>query len=200
MKFAPCSENEELKKKTIFRGVFLIFLFFWVLASPVEAKKASLTGIRVTNTWYYCLLDFKVTDCFTEEMRKAIDNGIPTTFTFYIELQEIRGFWWNKKIADLKVSHDIQYDNLKKVYRVRLSEKNNRVFVVEDFQEAKKLMSEINGFGVTELSNLEKGNKYQILMMAELDKIRLPFYLHYIFFFLSLWDFDTDWYTMKFQY
>jgi len=200
MKLAPRSQNEELKKKIIFQGVFLIFLFFWVSASSVEAKKASLTGIRVTNTWDYCLLDFQVTDCFTEEMRKAIDNGIPTTFIFYIKLQEIRGFWWNKKVADLKVSHDIQYDNLKKVYRVRLSEKNNRVFVVQDFQQAKKLMSEIKGFGVTELSNLQMGNRYQILMMAELDKIRLPFYLHYILFFLSLWDFDTDWYTVKFQY
>lgn len=36
--------------------------------------------------------------------------------------------------------------------------------------------------------------------MAELNKIRLPFHLHYVFFFLSLWDFETDWHTIKFTY
>jgi len=37
-------------------------------------------------------------------------------------------------------------------------------------------------------------------MMAELDKIRLPLYLHYVFFFLSLWDFETDWYAVDFLF
>jgi hypothetical protein len=37
-------------------------------------------------------------------------------------------------------------------------------------------------------------------MMAQLDKIRLPFYLHYVLFFVSLWDFETDWYAVDFRY
>jgi hypothetical protein len=28
----------------------------------------------------------------------------------------------------------------------------------------------------------------------------LPFYLHYVLFFLSFWDFETDWYTVDFIY
>ena len=103
-------------------------------------------------------------------------------------------------IADLKVSHEIKYDNLKKVYIVRLSSKDNKMIYVKDFDKAKKLMSEIVGLKVTELRNLQRGNHYQISMMAELDKIRLPFYFHYVFFFLSLWDFETDWYTVDFRY
>jgi hypothetical protein len=133
-------------------------------------------------------------------MKKAIDNGINTTFTFYIELYEIRDLWWDRQIADLSVSHHIKYDNLKKVYTVTLSEKDNKVFYVEDFDKAKKLMSEIRGFGITRLHNLQKGKRYQVRMMAELDKITLPFYLDYVFFFLSLWDFETDWYTVDFSY
>jgi len=140
-----------------------------------------------------------VTGCFTEEMEKAIENGIVTTFTFFIKLYETRTLWWDKNIADLKVSHEIQYDNLKKIYVVKLSEKQKPIFV-KDFDEVKKLMSEIVGLKVTELSNLRKGTRYQIHMMAELDEIKLPFYLHYVLFFLSLWDFETDWYTIDFRY
>jgi len=36
--------------------------------------------------------------------------------------------------------------------------------------------------------------------MAELDKLELPLYLHYIFFFLYLWDFKTDWHAVDFRY
>jgi len=35
---------------------------------------------------------------------------------------------------------------------------------------------------------------------AELEKVRLPLYLHYVLFFVSLWDFETDWYTVDFIY
>ena len=170
------------------------------LAVPAMAEDARLADIVVTNTRTHLLLYFTVEDCFTENMKKAIDNGVNTTFTFFVNLQEVRDWWWDKKIADLKVSHEIKYDSLKKIYEVRLSSRDGKVVFGEDFDQAKKLMAEIVGLKVTELRNLSRGNRYQINMMAELDTIKLPFYFHYVFFFLSLWDFETDWYSVDFKY
>jgi len=166
-------------------------------AWPAEAR---LTDIVVTNTRDDLLVYFSVTECFTDEMEKAINNGVRTIFTFFVKLNEVRDWWWDKDIADLKVSNEIKYDGLKKVYTLRLSSPEERVVDVKNFEEAKRLMSEIVGLKVTELRNLQRGNRYQISMMAELEKIRLPFYFHYVFFFLSLWDFETDWYTVDFRY
>ena len=42
-------------------------------------------------------------------------------------------------------------------------------------------MSEIVGLKITNIKNLQKDKHYQVRMMAELDKIKLPFYLHYVF-------------------
>jgi hypothetical protein len=189
-----------LTKKTAVLAAVSLFLHFSLLTPTLKAEEARIKDIAVINSWDHCILSFSVTGCFTEEMKKAIDNGINTTFTFYIKLYEVRELWWDRQIADLSVSHNIKYDNLKKVYMVTLSEKVDKVFYIEDFDEAKKLMSEIKGFGITRLHNLQKGKRYQVRMMAELDKITLPFYLDYIFFFLSLWDFETDWYTVDFSY
>jgi hypothetical protein len=189
-----------LTKKTAVLAAVTLFLHFSLLTPTLKAEEARIKDISVINSWDYCILSFSVTGCFTEEMQKAIDNGINTTFTFYIKLYEVRELWWDRQIADLSISHNIKYDNLKKVYRVTLSEKVDKVFYMEDFDEAKKLMSEIKGLGITRLHNLQKGKRYQVRMMAELDKITLPFYLDYIFFFLSLWDFKTDWYTVDFSY
>ena len=179
-------------------AVVIVFLSGLLLNTVTFAQEARLVDIAVTNTRDHLLLYFKVTDCYPEEMKKAIDNGIHTTFTFFMKLYEERKFWIDKEVAGLKLSHDIQYDSLKKLYVVRLSEKDNKLIFVKSFDKAKDLMSEVMGFKLTELSNLQKGNRYYVQMMAELDKIKLPFYLHYIF--LSLWDFETDWYTVNFTY
>ena len=59
-------------------------------------------------------------------------------------------------------------------------------------------MAEIDRLKVVPLNQLEKGRQYQLRAKAQLDKLTLPLYLHYVLFFVSLWDFETDWYTIDF--
>jgi hypothetical protein len=178
----------------------MILIMASLLATPAMADEAQLTDIVAISDGDDLLLYFRVTGCFTEEMISAIENGINTTFTFFVGLYEVRDLQLDKDIAELRVTHSIVYDNLKKVYKVRLSETNNEMILVEDFREAKSLMSKIVGIKLTELNKLQKGTRYQVSMMAELDKIRLPLYLDYVLFFLSLWDFETDWYKVNFTF
>lgn len=180
--------------------VLLLALLSLLAALPARAQQARLSDIVVTNTLEDLIVYFSVEDCYTAEMLQAIESGIPTTFTFYMHLYEKRNFWWDRKIAELEVQHTVTYDTLKKRYEVRLSEKPEEIILVEDFEEARRLMSEIVGLEVAPLGLLEKEQQYQLRMMVELDKIRLPLYLHQVLFFLSLWDFETDWYTVDFLY
>ena len=181
-------------------AVVTICLMVPLLTTMARAEEARLTDIVAAITGEHLIIYFRVSECFTEEMKKAIENGINTTFTFFVTLHEVRDFQLDNKIADLHVRHDIVYDNLKKVYKVSLSERDNKTIHVEDFNEAKNLMSEIVDLKLTGIQNLRNGNQYKVRMMAELDKIKLPLYLDYILFFLSLWDFETDWYTVNFTY
>ena len=199
--------DEHWGKKTFWfrpmRGLksLLLITILWVVwAVPAMAKEAYLSDFVVTNTRDHLLVYFTVNNCFTPEMNNAIESGIETTFTFFVQLHEKRDLIWDKKIADLEVSHSIKYDSLKKIYSVRFSEDNNREVTARTFEEAKKLMAEIVALKVVPMHQLKKGKRYQLQMMAQLDKIRLPFYLHYVFFFLSLWDFETDWYAVDFRY
>ncbi len=179
----------------------LLFTLLWVAwAAPATAKEAYLSDFVVTNTRDHLLVYFTVNNCFTPEMNNAIESGIETTFTFFVQLYEKRDLIWDKKIADLEVNHSIKYDSLKKTYSVRFSEDNSREVTARTFEEAKKLMAEIVALRVVPMHQLRKGKRYQLQMMAQLDKIRLPLYLHYVFFFLSLWDFNTDWYAVDFRY
>ena len=181
-------------------ALVMIFLMGSLVATPARAEEARLTDIVATSAGEHLLIYFRVTGCFTEDMIKAIENGINTTFTFFIGLYEVRDFQRDKNIAELRVTHSIVYDSLKKAYKVRLSERNSEMILVEDFHEAKNLMAKIVGVKLNGLNKLQKGNRYQVSMMAELAKIRLPLYLDYVLFFLSLWDFETDWYKVNFTY
>jgi len=179
----------------------MLVMIFWVAgALPAMAKEAYLSDFVVTNTRDHLLVYFAVNNCFTPEMNNAIESGIETAFTFFVQLHEKRDLIWDRKIADLEVNHSIKYDSLKKIYSVRFSEGSNREVTARTFEEAKKLMSEVAALEIVPMHQLKKGKRYQIQMMAQLDKIRLPFYLHYVLFFLSLWDFETDWYAVDFRY
>jgi N-dimethylarginine dimethylaminohydrolase len=193
-------EMEQPKKRRYLWMALAIILLLPILESPVHGQKARLADIVVTNTRDDLLVYFSVRDCFTAEMIKAIQNGIPTTFNFFVQLFEKKDYALDRKIADLRVSHTIYYDNLKKTYVVTLDEKKGKSISVKDFEKAKKLMSEIVGLGVTKLTMLQKKHRYRVRMMAELKRIELPFHLHYVLFFLSLWNFETEWYTVEFGY
>jgi hypothetical protein len=184
--------------KKALTGLLIILLLH--VATAVPAQQAYLSDIVVTNTRDHLLVYFTVNGCFTADMNAAIDSGIETTFTFFVKLYEKRSLIWDKEKADIVLRHSIKYDNLKGTYEIKLSEENDKTVTVNNFEQAKKLMAEVVALKVMPMNQMKKGFRYQLQMMAQLDKIKLPFYLHHVLFFLSLWDFETDWYAVDFKY
>jgi hypothetical protein len=182
--------------------VALFLLLFLPLLSPppLQADEATLSDIIVTNTQEDLLVFFDIKGSFTREMEEAILNGIPTTFTIYIKLYRARTLWLDASIADIELEHNIKYDSLKNEFRVTRSEDNHSELVFKEFDAAKRAMAEIKNIKIVPLRELNKNGHYQLRVKAELEKVRLPLYLHYVLFFVSLWDFETDWYTVDFTY
>ena len=181
--------------------LFLLFCLTWSSPSPLQGAEATLSDIIVTNTQEDLLVFFDIQGCFTREMEEAILNGIPTTFTTIIRLYKTRTLWFDGSISSLRLEHAIKYDSLKNEFRVTRSEdKSNKELVFKEFEKAKKAMAEIRDIEVVPLKELQRKSKYQLRVKAELEKVRLPLYLHYVLFFVTLWDFETDWYTVDFTY
>ena len=178
----------------------ILFCLLLLVQNLAFAQEAKLTDIIVTNTRDDLLVYMNVEGAFREKMQTAVLSGVPTTFSFFITLFKARNLWFDKKIADIKVTHTVKYNNLKKEFMVKRSWEDGEPLVTQSFTEVKELMTEIDSLKVAPLSALEKGLNYQIRAKAELSKLTLPFYLHRVFIFLSLWDFETDLYTIDFTY
>ena len=178
----------------------LILAILLVVQNLAYAQDAILTDIIVTNTRDDLLVYLTVEGAFREKMNNAILSGVPTTFSFFISLYQERNLWLDKEVADIKITHTLKYNNLKKEFVVKRSWENGDPLVMQSFDEARKLMTEIDSLKIVPLRMLEKGRRYQIRAKAELSKLTLPYYLHYVLFFVSLWDFETDLYTIDFVY
>lgn len=189
--------NRSSQRITCFFALMFLLLSIYGLAM---AKDAKLANIIVTNTRDDLLIYLSVEGAFTQKMEDAVKNGVPASFSFFVNLYRSRGIWFDKKLADLTITHTIKYNSLKKEYAVSRSWDNNSPVVVQSFDTARRLMTEIDSLKVIPLGLLEKGKQYQIRAKAKLSRVTLPYYLHYVLFFLSLWDFETDWYTIDFIY
>jgi hypothetical protein len=132
-------------------------------------------------------------------MESAILAGVPTTFTFLLDLYQERPNWIDEKISSVIVKQTIKYDNVKKVFYIS-STGGNKQSEFQDFEAAQKAMSELNGIVVASLKDLQKNGSYYVMVKAKLDEIRLPMHMEYVLFFVSLWDFETDWYRQGIIY
>jgi hypothetical protein len=179
---------------------FLLWLFFFTLASLFQVRnsygqEAAITDFTVANSEDSLLLYLTVTNWLTEDMKAAIHNGIPITFVFTINLFAERSKWPDKKIREHEFNHIMEYDSLKKQYRIHRIEKGD-TRVTASLEEAKMLMSEINGFKVLQLDELETGTPYILRAKVKLARKTMPLYFHYLIPFSSPWDFETKWHEL----
>jgi hypothetical protein len=190
--------KSQLGKKLIAGAILVVMTLvpFAALASP----EASLENIILTNTRDDLVVYFDVENAFTDGIKKAVLNGVPTSFSFVVSVYKTRDAWFDKKIRNLEIVSTLKYNSLKQEFTVYRPWKTDKPSVTSSFDQAMAMMTEIDNLGVTPLSTLAKGDKYQIRVKAELSRVTLPLYLHYILFFVSMWDFETDWHTMDFIY
>jgi hypothetical protein len=189
--------------KTFFWHLLFIVCCLTLLGLPGNSyakQQALIENIKLANTRDDLLTYFEIKNAFTSKMNEAVKNGIPTTFSFHINLYKTDGSWFNKRIANVKIKSTLKYNSLKKEYTIHRPWKSSQDVTTQSYDEAKSLMTDIDNLKIIELKNLVKGDKYQLRIKAELDKVTLPLSLHTIFIFVSFWDFQTNWYVINFTY
>jgi len=189
-------------KKIFVDGVCIpLFVVFALLCFPAQgqAVQPRIADILISNNSENLLLYTRCVDCFKTEMESAILAGVPTVFTLQLDVCQKRLLIWNKTIISKEIKRTIKYDNLKKTFSIYTNGDLDPV-IFPDFENAQKAMADFNGIIASPLSALDKGNQHYLKMRIKIDKVRLPLYMEYVFFFVSFWDFETAWYKKEFFY
>jgi hypothetical protein len=193
-----------VKPCTLRKSFVLFFLAVLTAACPpicvASANKAEISNIEIDKSGKDLAASFLLVDCFSSDMEEAILNGVPTTFRILVSVEKPSLMLVKAKVADLTLQHTIRYNRLNNEFQVELPEHPQRILVTRNFDEAKKWMGTVKNLPIIPTCWLNKDQEYYLKVKAELSKVELPLFFRYILFWVSLWDFETEWYTVVFLY
>lgn len=174
--------------------------FCLVTAAAAAAQEAQLKNITLSSTDERMVVSLRVEDAFTKEMLAAVRAGAQTEFTFRIRLHRDRRMWLDEKLVAIDLTHTLVYDPDRETFRVYRSWAPIPLVETRSLTEARALMSQIERLDMLPLARMQRGEGYELRAKAELSKVTLPYYLRYVFYFVALWDFETEWHTVFFIY
>ena len=190
-------------KSWVNRKFFFLFFLAVSTAFPricVSApNKAEISNIEIEKKGKDLEASFRLIDCFNSDMEEAILDGVPTTFRIIVTVEK-PSLLLTSKIADCILRHTIRYNRLNNEFQVDLPEDPQKTLVTRSFDEAKKWMSTVKNLPVMPTRRLDRDQEYYLRVKAELSKVELPLFFRYVLFWVSLWDFETEWYTVVFLY
>lgn len=181
-----------------------ICLLIWTVtvidpASVQADMDPRMVDILITSNTGSVLLYARLVDCFKPEMETAILAGVPAVFKIQLDVYQERSYLWDKRIISNEIRRTIKYDNLKKTFSITTNGAS-QPSIFQNLESAQKAMADLNGIAVVPISYLSKGATYYAGIKVKIDKVRLPFNMEYVLFFVSLWDFETPLYKIRFAY
>jgi len=188
--------------RLVFIYIFIVSLTGSTTAFGQSQKNSGpyLTDIIVTTSDTHLLLFGELRNSLTEEMVAGLHSGIPVSFSFFVELEKNEPNWIDEELVSIEFEHQLSYDTLKEHYVIETEETSRKTMTTSSLEEATKILNEINGLKILELSRLQPEGIYRLRVKADLYKKTLPLRLHNIIPFISWWDLKTDWYTVEFTY
>lgn len=176
-------------------GLFLLLHFFGFGVSegwPADERISDLTV--KTAPQGEILVSARLLQAMRGNVVNDIQHGIPKDLFYYVLLMKRQAAWFDEELLSKTIKYTIQYDVLKKQYRVTIRHETgatNRI--VENFQELVDLISKIDNVKIAEMKMLKPKETYYVSVKAQMKASRLPFYLKYLLFFIPVLELDTPW-------
>jgi hypothetical protein len=189
-----------MKSSINFKKVVILLSLFLLKQNMAFAHEIKLANLDIFSNRDDLQIYVNLQGAFQDKIKQYILIGVPAQISFFVTLYKVRDMWIDEKIADLKITHKINYNALKKEFIIRRSWEKENLRITNNFIEAQRLMSNIDHLKVVSLSRLEKDWKYQIRVKAEVSKDTQSSYLPKVHNYASKWNLETQLYTIDFIY
>jgi hypothetical protein len=124
----------------------------------------------------------------------ALENGVPLTVEWQIEVIRPRFLLWNQTVANLTERYQISYHPLIQRFVIKnLNSGEQQSFA--SYRDAILNLGQVNDLPVIDASLLQPHTRYMIRMRAVLDITDFPGPLKLIASLFKGWDLSSDWYA-----
>ncbi len=144
-------------------------------------------------------LSLKVANPFDREIKSLLLNGVSQKISLNVEVS-VNSFnlylvKFNRTLSDNIYIHNIDYDNLEKVFTITTSP-DKKPIKTTSYRKAVDIAATFDDITLLHKNQIEVDHFYQVDTQAEIREVKLPFHLEYLFFFLSAWDRKSNNYTI----
>ncbi|MBK1722787.1 DUF4390 domain-containing protein [Thiocystis violacea] len=128
----------------------------------------------------------------SETALEALDNGVPLTVVYHIQIRRTKAWLWEDSLLDLQLRYAVRYKPLSERYEVyRLPGTTGRDFVTRD--AAIRALGDIGEIQLVSQDALEPDEDYEVQIKVFLDIEELPLPLRPMAYLKPSWKLASGW-------
>jgi len=136
------------------------------LATPAAAQELRVTPLVREGQ---VLVSFTMSAAFDNDVWATIRSGLPTTFSFDVEIRRGRAIWFDRTVTSATVSATVRYDNLTRRYQVTRTidgRVESTPQVTDDQDTVRLLMTAFDKLPLFSTADLEANAEYYLQVRA----------------------------------
>ncbi|MCW8918590.1 MAG: DUF4390 domain-containing protein [Gammaproteobacteria bacterium] len=166
------------------------------LATGQRAQAADffISDIRTEVKDGVYVLDADIDYRFSDEALRALSNGVPLTVQLSLEIERLRKWWLNEKIATLEQRYSLQYHALTHQYLLR-NLNSGAFYSLPHYPAAIEALGTLRDLPLLDKKLVLPEEHYQVAIRVELDIEALPSPLRPVAYITPDWHLRSDWHT-----
>jgi hypothetical protein len=151
-------------------GILAVALGLLLVAGTASgaAPPLRISNLVVTSSENTLLVNLVLLGAMPDAVVEGLATGIPAAVRFQLELWQYNSWWVDRRVVAKLVERQVVYDVLTKEFRVTPVQGEEREpYVTRDVWEAERILSELRGFKLTEMTHLDLNELYYVRVRAE---------------------------------
>jgi hypothetical protein len=164
------------------------------LARAAEPGIPAVTSAYVTVQDGVFLLNVRTEYPLTEDLRRALDDGVTLNFDLEAIVQKRRRYWYDADLVDATLRRELSWHAVSERYVLKdLSLGGQQLFV--SLEDALAAAGTVQDWPVVVEPQLDPDGIYEISVRAGMRRGRMPDALRLLAFWSDAWSRSSDWYV-----
>jgi hypothetical protein len=145
---------------------FRVFVVAIALVASVAAQAPEVSVTPIAREGQV-LVSFDLTDAFSSDIRDAIQSGLPTTFSYDVELRRGSALF-DRTIASVTVGASVRFDNLTRRYQISrtVDGRVEDARPTEDQEAVRRWLTHFEQLPLSNTAALETNGEYYVRVRA----------------------------------
>ena len=163
-----------------------------VWTSALADKDFKIKQVQIQREGAQYVLSAAVQFDFSKTALEALENGVPLTLVFHLQVRRTKAWLWEDSLLDQQLRYAIRYKPLSDRYEVyRLPGTTGKDFVTRD--AAIRALGELTKIQLVSQDALEPDQAYEVQLKVLLDIEELPLPLRPMAYLKPSWQHSSGW-------